>query len=37
VSATAANWTLFRTLPNELKKQTELLAKILETIESLVP
>lgn len=35
ISATVANWTIFRTLPVELKKQTELLEKILKRLEEL--
>jgi hypothetical protein len=33
VSATVANWTIFRTLPRELERQTELLTKILEKLK----
>lgn len=32
VSATAANWTIFKTLPEELKKQTNLLKEILKEV-----
>lgn len=33
VSATVANWTLFRTLPRELEKQTKLLERICFALE----
>jgi hypothetical protein len=33
ITATVANWTIYKTLPSELKKQTEILEKILKRLE----
>ncbi len=32
ISTTAANWRIFHTLPNELKKQTRILLEILDVL-----